>query len=183
MEKIIFLEDREIATDIYFDYIEDILTEASALITGNRDYSTMNYIANNVAEDMQELDEIIKDFNYYHTSDFIEALEKATNKKYKMYRMAGYCQRDWNYLFYEEGKLTQTQLDYINDIYFGCCGEYIDQSEDEDNNGCCYLVTDSEYNNTEELKKILASLSGYKAEAIQIGRVTGYRQIPIYKYI
>lgn len=183
MKQIIFLENREIATDIYFDYIEDILTEASALITGNRDYNTINYIANNVAEDMQELDEIIKDFNYYHISDFIEALEKATNKKYKMYKLTGYCQGDWNYLFYEEGKLTQEQLNYINDIYYGCFSEYIEQSEDEDNNGCCYLVTDSECNSIEELKKILASQSGYKAEEIQIGRVTGYKQVPIYEYI
>lgn len=183
MKNIIFLEDREITTDFYFIQLEGELTEASAIITGNRDYGTMNYIDNNGAEGLQELDEIIKDFNYYHISDFIEALEKATNKKYKMYKLTGYCQSDWNYLFYEEGKLTQEQLNYINDIYFSCCSEYIEQSEDEDNNGCRYLVTDSECNSIEELKKILASQSGCKAEEIQIGRVTGYKQIPIYEYI
>ena len=180
MKDIIFLENRDFDVDFYFDELEYDLTEANAIIIGNRDYTTLNY-ANNVNN--EALKEVLDNY-YYYQNDFLQELEKATNKKYKAYKLTGYCQRDWNYLFYEEGKLTQAQLNYISDIYFGCCSEFIQQEEDEeDGAGCCYLVADSEYNNIEELKKILADLSGNDFESIKIGTVTGYTPIPIYKYI
>lgn len=159
----------------YWEDLTDELQEAGAVVCGNREFNTYNYIKN------IDVSEIINDRKhcYINNEQMIEELEKATGKAYTVQTLRGYCQSDWIYIFYEKNTLTQQQISYIECIFFGKYEEYY--TDDDSDDGCVYMVAESDYTTTEELKRVLAGQVGADVNAIQILKIDGYQQTPIYK--
>lgn len=172
---ITFYEEEANDGDLFWEDVTEELEQAGAVLCGNRDLNNYNYT------DIEEINAAIKDReNYFINNDeLIAELEKATGKKYTVTQIRGCCQRDYIYLFYVKNELTQDQINYIEDLFFGKYNLYY--ADDENGDGCGYLVTFSEYNNRDQLYKILAEQAGQDVKNIKIMQIAGYKQTPIYK--
>jgi hypothetical protein len=108
--------------------------------------------------------------------ELLEQLSKRTGKKYVAAQFTGYSQGDWQYILYEEGKLTSDQINYYSDLYMGCYREYYNEDEGS------ILVCDSEITGSHDLKDCISEATGIAKEDIQIAHFKGYTKTPIYDY-
>lgn len=160
-EKRVFEQMRDEGTDtsFYFDCFKESFPDA--FIWGNRDFCDFG------------IDDTIKEAlnNSFNTEELIENLKKETGKDYEKRTLRGYCQRDWQNLFFVKGTLTEKQIEYIEAYYFGMVQEYFDTTEK-----CCYIVCDFE-----DTKTALAEQTGEDKNNIIIKKITGYTKHPVYE--
>ena len=153
------MSDEGIDTSFYFEFFEENFP--GAFIWGNRDFCDFG------------IDEIIKNIidDSCNDEEILQNLKKETGKDYKQRTLRGYCQSDWQNLFFVEGTLTEKQIDYIEAYYFGMVQEYFDTVEE-----CCFIVCDFE-----DTKTALAEQTGEDKNNIIIKKITGYIKTPVFE--
>lgn len=108
-------------------FIEDEVNYFNLVITGNRDYrsfgdSDLIKIINNDYYD----DETAYDY------DVFEELKKITGKEWSYSYIRGYCQGDWNIVYYQlDTENIDKVIKFIETFYFGKYSEFV-IGEDED---------------------------------------------------
>lgn len=161
-DKYVFTQTGDDGVDTTF-YFEDNALDG-AIIAGNREYTDFFYIDS-------ELESKLKEECYLsNTKDVVAFLTKETGKEYTYKTLRGYCQSDWQYMYYSKDKFTKERLQEIEDFYFGNVVEYADEED------TTTIVPDSV--NT---KEYLAQITGCKPEDIILRKIKGYVKTPIYE--
>ena len=139
------------------------------IIAGNRSYTDMYYIEDDIKNELLEMFEV----NYScYREDIVRFLTKKTGKEYVWTTIRGCSQSDWNVLYYPKNEFSKGWIREIEAFYFGEINEYID----EDN--CSWQVP-----YYEEQKEYLSQQTGIDVDNIIIKEFVGYKKTPIYKEI
>lgn len=158
-----------------------ILQDANLMIIGNREYKKYCFSNNEKIQDFWQ-DYYAYNFNADET---IQELKELTNKDFEYCYIRGYCQRDWQLLFFEKNTLTKKDIDFIECVYFCKCDEFY---PDPDENDDLYpvitiLECDIDYKNyNDSIKSYIADEIGFEKENIRLAFIDSYKTIPVYKY-
>jgi hypothetical protein len=109
--------------------------------------------------------------------EVLEELKKFTGKEWSEITIRGYCQRDWNTLYYVVDECTDKEIKEIEDFYMGKVTEF-----DIDDNGEVYrdfIPDDIVW----EGKKSICDYLGLKEEETTIYEDDGYEKVYKYKEI
>lgn len=159
------------------EYIDELLMENDAAIMGNCKFRNILYLHLTDA-DAQELEYYTSGNNYVNIDEFIQELSNKTGAAYTYKYIRGYTQAEWQALIYKKNTLTEQEIKIIECLYFGKYTAFI--TDEETPAGNYFIALECEYNNIDELKKILADQSLIDAKNIKIASITGYKQEPIY---
>ena len=108
------------------------INESGIVITGNR---RMSEYGDKTLRDVINGDYYDDDCEYDY--DKFDMLKKLTGKAYDSRCMRGYCQGDWQDIYYPEGT-PEELLEAIENIYMGKYDEYV--LEDDDGTNCSFYV-------------------------------------------
>ena len=150
----------------------------------NREYST---------EDILSLEKLVPEYsNASRRNDeysiLCKVLSIVTGKEWEYQQINGYCQSDWNYIFYPVEQWDKESLAAFESEYFNTGTEWIvnDGNFDPENdspeniNGCSvYCTTWSE----DGIKEEIADGEGVDPADIVLYAFEGYTKTPLYKEV
>lgn len=99
-----------------------------------------------------------------------EALSIMTGKKWNYQCISGYCQSDWNYIYYRPETWNKKALRYFEIGYFNTGNEWTLEDEEGDSWGSIYT---HEWNSDEQKKEIADSI-GVEADDIALYLFDGW---------
>lgn len=167
-----FFDDYEAVSD------EEYNAENEEAIINCRDY-LYNYISedlsNNTITELLKL--VIKTDSYYlRTKEkeayFLEALTLITGYEWKKTTIHGYCQSDWQEVYYNSEKVGEAEIEALEAYYFNTGEEY-------EIDGCCYYVVHC--HTYDAIREELAKAIGAEPENIKLKIFSGYTKTPIYE--
>ena len=99
------------------DYID--IDKSKIIICGNREFQEIGD---------KRLLAIVKG-DYYdgdtgYNYEILDELKKVTGKVWKTYTMRGYCQGDWQILYYVVDEVTSSEIETIENFYMGKVTEF-----------------------------------------------------------
>ena len=112
----------------------------------------------------------------------------VTGQKWDYKIIKGYCQNEWNYIFYPVDEWTQTELNVFEMEYFNMGTEWIiddgtfnPKYDTPDNiNGCSVYCTAE---NEDDIKKYISNYEGVNPENIVLYTFEGWNKIASYKEV
>ena len=107
------------------DYVD--IDKSRIIICGNRTFQEIGD---------KRLLAIVKE-NYYdgdvgYNYEILDELKKVTGKVWKTYTMSGYCQGDWQILYYVVDEVTSSEIETIENFYMGKVTEFEIEEDGED---------------------------------------------------
>ena len=116
-----------------YDFEEEVCFETNkdnVVICGNWRYKSFGdeTLLNIISYDYYD-DELGYDYNIF------EELEKVTGKKWCSSEIRGYCQSDWNTIYYVEEEVSEERIKELEAYYFGkvdCCDCYYEKDGEMD---------------------------------------------------
>lgn len=150
------------------DYID--IDESKIIICGNREFQEIGD---------KRLLAIAKE-NYYdgdtgYDYEILDELKKVTGKVWKTYTMRGYCQGDWQILYYVVDEVTSSEIETIENFYMGKVTEF-EIEEDGEDVYIDFIPDDIVWKG----KKSICDYFGLKEEETTIYEDDGYEKV--YKY-
>ena len=131
-------------------------------------------------ENAQSIYGALREQYYYpRTETLCQLLSAMTSKKWDYTTIRGYCQRDWNYLYYPEDGTVDTRL--IEAIYFGLYRDYsvhVNDFNDENDMGTMRVY------DFEDIKDVFKDEFGdllKDGDTVEIQYISKYVQVPQYK--
>lgn len=113
----------------------------------------------------------------------VDVLSIVTGEEWDYKEIHGYCQGEWNTVYYPVRWWTKESLEAFETMYFNTGSEWIVHDGDteptspEEIDGCAYYCVSW---NDEGIKKELAEVAGGNAEDVVLYKYAGSRSIPIY---
>ena len=162
------------ADEIYYNFEDIVEINENWFITGNSDFVNtgdkllIDIINNNYYDD---------DLGYDY--DSFEMLEKLTGKKWTKKCIRGYCQSDWNYIYYAPDYISQEEITEIENFYFGLVSEYYFEDEQNDEYYTCYIPHDIEWKG----KKAICDYLGLVFEQVKVLITDGFKKVYNYKEV
>ena len=159
--------------DMFIDFDEYLdLDETKLIICGNRHFR-------NIGD--KKLISIVEG-NYYdeeaeYEYETLEELKKVTGKVWDTHTMRGYCQGDWNILYYVVDEVDEDEIELIENFYMGKVTEF-----EIDDDGECY----HDYCPDDVVwkgKKSICEYFGIKEEETTIYEDDGYEKVYRYKEV
>ena len=155
-------------------YFEDYMDvdKSKVIICGNRHFRKIGD---------SELLSIVEGKYYDPETEYdyetLEELKKVTGKVWDTHTMRGYCQGDWNYLYYVVDEVDKDDIELIENFYMGKVTEF----EVEEDGDCYhdYVPDDIVW----EGKKSICDYFGIKEEDTLIYEDDGYEKVYRYKEI
>lgn len=113
----------------------------------------------------------------------VDVLSIVTGEEWDYKEIHGYCQGEWNTVYYPVKWWTKESLEAFETMYFNTGSEWIIHEGDteptspEEIDGCAYYCVSW---NDEGIKKELAEAAGGKAEDVVLYKYAGSKSVPIY---
>lgn len=122
---------------------------------------------------LDEMIELVKGLEDYNDETIIKYLSLYYGEEYETRTIKGYCQGDWNTIYYPVSE-TDGTINYIEALYFGKYDEFY--LEDED---CFSIVTHSDL--WSDPKKAVAEAFNLNPEEVEVYEITSYQRVPTYQ--
>ena len=150
------------------DYVD--IDKSKIIICGNRHFQEIGD---------KRLLAIVKG-DYYdgdngYDYEILEELKKVTGKVWKSHTMRGYCQGDWQILYYVADEVTFSEIETIENFYMGKVTEF-EVEEDGEDVYHDFIPDDIVWKG----KKAICDYFGFKEEETTIYEDDGYEKV--YKY-
>lgn len=133
------------------------------------------YFDNLHEKKLDKMIELVKKTEWITEKTVLEYLSLYYGEAYKTATIRGYCQSEWNTIYYPASEPNET-IDYIEALYFGKYDEFCLEEE-----GCSAIVMHD--NLWKDPKKAVAEAFNLNPEEVEIEvyTITGYRQVPTYQ--
>lgn len=160
---------------VYYNFEDQVeLDYEKVCICGNRDF--ISYGDKNIID-------IIKGDYYDNETGYdyetLEQLKKFTGKTWKVKTIKGYCQSDWNELYYVEGT-DEYYLEEIENFYMGKVDEFrVVEDEDEEDSYYVFVPHDVVWNGKLDICMYL----GLDPKETKVYEDDGYEKVWKYKEI
>lgn len=155
----------------YFEEYMDI-DKSKIIIYGNRHFREIGD---------EKLLSIVEGKYYDEETEYdyetLDELKKVTGKVWETHTMRGYCQGDWNTLYYVVGEVDEDEIELIENFYMGKVTEF--EIEEDGDTYHDYVPDDIVW----EGKKSICDYFGIKEEETTIYEDDGYEKVYKYKEI
>jgi hypothetical protein len=153
----------------YFEEYMDI-DESKIIICGNRHFREIGD---------EKLLSIVEGKYYDEETEYdyetLDELKKVTGKVWETHTMRGYCQGDWNTLYYVVGEVDEDEIELIENFYMGKVTEF--EIEEDGTTYHDYVPDDVVWRG----KKSICEYFGIKEEETTIYEDDGYTRVYRYK--
>lgn len=109
----------------------------------------------------------------------LRALHLVTGKRWEKKTLRGYCQGDWQDIYYPAADYTAEDLKLLEIEYFNMGSEWIIETEEEPEGFSMYCYGDS----PEAIRAEIAALEGVKPEEVKIFEFDGWTRTAKYKEV
>lgn len=131
-------------------------------------------------ENAQVIYEALRNQYCYSSSETLcQLLSAITNKKWEHTTIRGYCQSDWNILYYPDDGTVDIRL--IEAIYFGRYEDYSVHANDFDDENDMGLMRVYDF---EDFKDVFKNEFGdllKDGDTVEMRHIKGYTQVPCYE--
>lgn len=161
--------------DVFYTFEEEVeVDKTKIIIWGNNNFSSIgDEKLISILEGEYYDDEVGYDY------DSLEELNKITGKVWKETTIRGYCQSDWNSLYYVVNEVTPEKIKYIENFYMGKVDEFRLTEGDEDYSYRVLIPHDVVWDG----KKSICDYLGLTVEDTIIYKDDGYEKVYRYKEI
>lgn len=131
-----------------------------------------------------------RDFNSYTTPEFdaiinrfdgekriLRALHLVTGKRYERRTIRGYCQGDWQTIYYPISDYSRDALDALEIEYFNLGTEWTISDGDDEYNAYCYK------SGTEEIRKEIADIAEVNPADVILHQFAGWIRTANYEEV
>ena len=170
--------------DVWYRFEDEVdlnYDSNNIVICGNRDFqefgdkTLIDIIKGDYYDD--DLDEKGETIGYDY--DVYEELKKVTGKDWEQTTIRGYCQSDWQEVWYVKDEVSQVRLKEIEDFYMGKISElHVTEGDDEDSY-VCYVPDDVFWKG----KQAICDYIGIDNKDVTVLEPDGYTKVYNYKEV